>query len=75
MEDGFIYSFDEDNKLDCFEMVIIVNFPTRYLNIKENENKDYASLLWAFKISKIKFFPRYIPINEISSSNLFLIIE
>ena len=75
IENGlFIYSFDENNTIDTFFEIgskLIVNFPSRYFNINTNENiKLFSSLIaYGFKISKIKLFPKYYPISNITNTN------
>jgi hypothetical protein len=73
-EKGFyIFSFDENDVLDCFIEVgdnLILNYPTRFLNININKDiKLYASLICnGFQIARIKIFPEYLSINKIGKS-------
>ena len=76
IENGFyIFSFDQSdtNRMDCFFEIgdnMIVNFPTRFLTMAENDKTImYSSLICnGFGIGKIKIFPQYIPINQLSSA-------
>ena len=70
----YIFSFDDNapNVMDCFfEMgdEVIVNYPTRFLNINDNIDVNmYGSLICnGFKVSRMRIFPRYLPIDEIGN--------
>ena len=69
MNDGFFgYSFNDNNEIDIFLEIgdeLIINYASRYLNIRENKNIKLISSLFCnlFKLSNIRIFP-YNKLND-----------
>tara|TARA_B100000886_G_scaffold298398_1_gene226502 strand:- start:3684 stop:5618 length:1935 start_codon:yes stop_codon:yes gene_type:complete len=63
MNDGFFgYSFNDNNEIDIFLEIgdeLIINYASRYLNIRENKNIKLISSLFCnlFKLNNIRIFP------------------
>ena len=72
--DGFfMFSFDENQNIDIFIEFgdeLIVNYPSKYLEINESKNNKLISSLIAniFEIEKIKLFPIFKSIKNYADS-------
>lgn len=74
LPDGlFIYSYNENNEIDIFIEIgdiAIVNFPSKFISIKSNDNiiLIVSLICYGFRIDKISLYPDFIPISEITKS-------